>query len=87
MKPPHSNTSGSKLIATYAIAYVIAIAAIVSDIHRGGVLFTLIGFASSLALSVLVIHRMARAMTLGPAPARLAPAPVGVSSGQRSAAA
>ncbi|HEX8440521.1 hypothetical protein [Archangium sp.] len=84
---PQSNTSGSKTLATYAIAYAIAIASIVTDIHRGGVLFTLIGFATSIVLSALVIYRMARAMAVGPAPARLEAAVMGLPSSAQAAAA
>jgi membrane protein implicated in regulation of membrane protease activity len=87
MTPPQSTISGSKTLAAYAIGYVIAIASIVSDIRLGGVHFTLIGFATSLVLSALVIYRMARAMALAPTPARREPATVGMPSGQRLVAA
>jgi tellurite resistance protein TehA-like permease len=88
MNAPQNNTS----LVSYALAYVVSIAAIVADIHHGGVLFTLIGFASSIVLSALVIYRMARAMALGPTPmrqqpARLEPAVVSMSTDARLAVA
>ena len=80
-----SRINDNKLFAVYVLGYALAIAALVIDIQRGGVLFTLIGFATCLGLSTHLLHRMARAMAFSPTGARLAP--VRMSQGGRSMAA
>jgi hypothetical protein len=75
MTPPHSRITGNTLFALYVLGYALAIAALVIDISRGGVL-TFLGFASCLGLSTHLLYQLARAMAFSPMGARLAPEPV-----------
>jgi hypothetical protein len=76
MTPPHSSSSSNKSFAVYVIMYTIVLASLALDIQRGGILFTLVGTASSILLTTLIAYRMAQAMAFSPTGSRLAPLPV-----------
>ena len=75
MTPPHFS-SGSNSFAAYVVMYTVALASLVLDIQRGGVLFTLLGIVSSILLTTLIAYRMAQAMAVSPTGSRMAPMPV-----------
>jgi hypothetical protein len=75
MTPPHSSSSGNKSFAVYVIMYTIVLASLALDIQRGGILFTLVGIASSILLTTLIAYQMAQAMSVSPTDSRVAPLP------------
>jgi hypothetical protein len=68
----------------YGLGYALASISVVVDIHRGGVLLTLLGLAVSLVLTTLLLVRVARAMAVSPTAAQLAPAPLSLTEGLRA---
>ena len=75
MTPPHSS-SGINSFAAYVVMYTVALASLVLDIQRGGVLFTVLGIVSSVLLTAVIAYRMAQAMAANPTDSRVAPMPV-----------
>lgn len=75
MTPPHSS-SGSNSFAAYVVMYTVALASLVLDIQRGGVLFTVLGIVSSVLLTAVIAYRMAQAMAFSPTGSHMAPMPV-----------
>lgn len=85
MNPPP--TSSSNVLAVYVVSFALAIAAVVLDIRHGGVLFAFLGLVGSLAMTTVMVYRMARAMAFSPMADRLASAPARVPSSRERPAA